>query len=249
MKFKVKKVELKQVQGLRLLFLHEANLQFISNAYHERKWSDLYSFEMEGSLIGYGAICGSERTNRDTIFEFYVLPIYRKLSREIFAEFIRKSRAKYVECQTNDKLIHQMLLEFTTKVETEVILFADHEVTEWKPAGVIVRQRQATDEIFEHKVEPQGDYVVILGDEIVATGGYLTHYNFPYADLYMEVKEPHRLKGYGSYIIQEVKKYCYLAGRVPAARCGIDNVGSRSTLIKAGMKICGYEVKGITSLP
>ncbi|PWU02947.1 MAG: N-acetyltransferase [Bacteroidetes bacterium] len=245
MKFKVKKSDLNQVQALRLLFLHEANLQFIRNAFHERKWSDLYAFEMDGVRVGYGGISGSERSNRDTIFEFYVLPTYRKYSREFFAELIKKSAAKYIECQTNDKLLHNMLLEFATKIETQAILFSDHRTTDLKPENVEVRLRTATDKIFEHKVEPEGDYVILENDEIVATGGFLTHYNFPYADLYMEVKEDHRRKGYGSYIIQEVKKYCYLAGRVPAARCNVDNIGSRSTLLKAGMMICGYKVSAL----
>ena len=50
--------------------------------------------------------------------------------------------------------------------------------------------------------------------------------------------------GYGSYILQEIKKACYHAGRVPAARCQITNKASKSTLIKAGMKICGFMLAG-----
>lgn len=235
---------LQQVQHLRALFLQEGNLQFISNAYHERKWSDLYSVEMEGFQIGYGGISGSERTNRDTIFEFYLIPACRKFAGKFFSELIQISQAKYIECQTNDKLIHNMLNEFAKDINEQAILFSDHKATEWKVPGVEVRPRKTQDYIFEHKHEPQGDYVLIAGGEIVATGGFLTHYNFPFADLYMEVKEEHRQKGYGSFLIQEIKKYCYLMGRVPAARCNIDNIASKSTLLKAGMQVCGYVVKG-----
>ena len=98
--------------------------------------------------------------------------------------------------------------------------------------------------MFEHKAEPVGDYVIELNNEVVATGGFLLHYNMPFADLYMEVKKEHRRKGLGSFVIQEIKKQCYLAGRVPAARTGMDNIASRATLIKAGLTIAGFILLG-----
>ena len=39
--------------------------------------------------------------------------------------------------------------------------------------------------------------------------------------MFMEVKEEHRGKGYGVFVVQELKKQAYLKGRVPAARCNI----------------------------
>lgn len=100
------------------------------------------------------------------------------------------------------------------------------------------------DTIFEHKAEPVGDYVLELNGEVVATGGFLLHYNMPFADLYMEVREDCRKKGFGSFLIQEIKKQCYLAARVPAARTGIENVASKATLLKAGLKISGHMLLG-----
>jgi len=83
-----------------------------------------------------------------------------------------------------------------------------------------------------------------LKGEVVATGGFARHYNMPFADLYMEVREDSRRKGLGSYILQELKKACYLAGRVPVARCNILNQASRAALLKAGLKVCGFMLKG-----
>ena len=60
----------------------------------------------------------------------------------------------------------------------------------------------------------------------------------------MEVREDFRRKGFGSFLIQEIKKRCYLDGRVPAARTGLDNIASRATLIKAGFKVAGFMVFG-----
>ena len=60
----------------------------------------------------------------------------------------------------------------------------------------------------------------------------------------MEVREDMRRKGYASYLLQELKRECYLHGRVPAARCAVENKGSSGALIKAGMEISGYMLTG-----
>ena len=74
---------------------------------------------------------------------------------------------------------------------------------------------------------------------VVATGGALYHYNPPYGDLYMEVREDCRRRGFGSYLIQELKRVCYEGGKKPAARCNDSNTASRRTLQKAGLLPCG----------
>jgi GNAT superfamily N-acetyltransferase len=78
----------------------------------------------------------------------------------------------------------------------------------------------------------------------VATGGALFHYNPPYGDLYMEVSEPYRRRGYGSYLVQELKRICYEIGKVPAARCNVANVASRKTMEKAGLLPCARILQG-----
>src|SRR5271165_6987298 len=40
------------------------------------------------------------------------------------------------------------------------------------------------------------------------------HYNVPYGDIFMAVAEPLRRRGYGGYLIQELKRVCYEMGRV-----------------------------------
>ncbi|MEL7123389.1 MAG: GNAT family N-acetyltransferase [Bacteroidota bacterium] len=80
--------------------------------------------------------------------------------------------------------------------------------------------------------------------QVVADGGYLTHYNPPFVDLFMEVQENHRLKGIGSFLLQEIKKECYRLGKIPAARCSINNEASKATLLKAGFSIAGFVIQG-----
>jgi GNAT superfamily N-acetyltransferase len=128
-------------------------------------------------------------------------------------------------------------------------LFEENAVTQHIVPGAGVRPRRDEDQVFQHSVEPVGQYVLELSGEVVATGGFLLHYNMPFADLYMEVREDCRRRGFGSFLLQEVKKECYLAGRVPAARCNLQNTPSRATLIKAGFRVCGFMLMGKVKPP
>ena len=60
----------------------------------------------------------------------------------------------------------------------------------------------------------------------------------------MEVVPAHRRRGAGTYLVQELIARCYAAGRVPAARCALENAASRATLVKAGMSPCGFMLAG-----
>jgi GNAT superfamily N-acetyltransferase len=241
----ITKVELKEILHLRALFMQESNFQVRYNAVHERGWSDSYLISVDGKKVGYGSVMGIEdRTDRNDIFEFYLTPAYRNYSSVIFKQLIDVSTPRYIECQSNDLILSSMLYEYAHKINSEVVLFKDGPVTEMAIPGITVRKREKSDEVFDHKHEPDGDYVLISDKQVVATGGFLLHYNFPFADLYMEVHEDHRQKGYGSLLIQEIKKACYLSGRVPAARCGITNKASKATLLKGGMAVAGYMLSG-----
>ena len=90
---------------------------------------------------------------------------------------------------------------------------------------------------------PIGEWGLELAGEAVATGGLLFHYNRPYGDIYMEVAAPHRRLGFGSYLVQELKRICYEMGSVPAARCDPTNEGSRLALQRAGMFPCARIVR------
>ena len=61
----------------------------------------------------------------------------------------------------------------------------------------------------------------------------------------MEMAEPLRRRGYGSYLIQELKRVAYEMGKVPAARCNVTNAASRATLQKAGMLPCARVLTGV----
>jgi len=145
---------------------------------------------------------------------------------------------------SNDFLLSSLLYEFAQTIRAEVMCLrmtclpdSPRLVYSFAPGRMTIISSST-------KTEPIGDYVIECNGEVVATGGFLLHYNKPFADLYMEVREDCRGRGIGSFLVQEIKKQCYLAGRVPAARCDIRNTGSRATLIKAGLQVCGFMLMG-----
>lgn len=241
MKLEVIKTALKELRDFRTLFLHECNFQFICNKCHDYGWADTYAFTADDVKIGYGAVWGTNRReDRDAIFEFYVIPPYRKLSDQLFPQFHAITKAIFVECQSNDPFLSAMLYQYARNIRAEAILFQDHFETAHRVPGATFRRRTPEDQMEDD----DSDYVLELNGEIAASGGLMLNYNIPYADIYMQVKEPFRRKGLGSLLVQELKREAYLMGRVPAARCNVTNQISKATLLKAGLQVCGFRLKG-----
>ena len=236
------KTNLQEILPLRNLFLQENNFQIRYNAQHERGWSDSYLITQHGEKIGYGSVSNLDEKN--SVFEFYIIPSFRNLAPPAFLKLVQTSNASFVVCQSNDLLLLSLLFQFGQNINADTVLLEEDFTSSICMDNVIFRKRNDKDIIFEHRAEPVGAYVLEVNNEVVATGGFLLHYNMPFADLYMEVKEDCRRKGLGSFLIQEIKKQCYLAGRVPAARTGLDNIASKATLIKAGFKVAGFMLLG-----
>ncbi|MFD2523626.1 GNAT family N-acetyltransferase [Emticicia soli] len=244
MHFNIIKVTLQEILPYRDLFLHEINRQIRYNACHERGWSDSYLLYANDAVIGYGSVKGQETADRDTIFEFYLLQGYQHLASRIFPYLLAASGAKFIETQSNAMLLTTMLYEYATGIRADAILFEEDQTTCLAVPEVNFRSKEDYESTFGKKVEDGSNYVLELGGEVVASGDFLLHYNKPFADLYMEVSEAHRQKGLGSFLIQELKKVCYQAGRVPAARCSIQNKASKATLLKGGLRVAGCMLIG-----
>ncbi len=237
MELKIEKTGLKNVEHLRNLFLSETKFQFIYNKCHAAGWSDVYLFIMNKVHIGYGSVWGKDnRESRDTIFEFYLTGPNRKHSNRVFPEFLKSSGAIFIESQSNDRLLTHMLFEHAHNINAEAILFEDGFETDQKVDGAIFTKNEFSAEDSQYKLEKEG--------VVVATGGYVWNYNFPYIDLYYEVNESCRKRGFGGLIVQELKKEAYRLNRIPSARCNIRNLPSQRTLIKGGMRVCGYILIG-----
>ncbi len=200
-------------------------------------FGNLFLIRTDGRIAGYGFVMGYRGEPRDMIKEFYVLPACRGRALPMFRRLIETSGARRIEAQTNDVLLTLMLYDCASEIASDRVVFHDALTTGLAVRGAVFRELAEADKerIFEHKVEPAGEWLIEHDGDIVATGGIATHYNPPYGDLHMEVDEPHRRRGYGSYLIQELKRTCYEMGKVPAARCNATNTASRATLQKAGL--------------
>lgn len=237
MEFDIVKVQEADIESHRRLFLAEAKFQFVYNKCHGAGWVDVYLFKLNDIAIGYGSLWGKDkREDRDTICEFFLDNPFRKHARQIFEQFIQASGAGFVECQTNDILLAGMAFESTKNINAEAILFETAFETAFAIDGAQFVKSKNADEWNAYGIQKDG--------EVIATGGFIWNYNFPYIDIYYEVNEEFRRQGYGVLLMQELKKEAYRLNRVPAARCNVNNHGSKALLLKAGMRVCGYIIIG-----
>ena len=250
MKFEAILVPSEETRALRELHRQEMNCQIILDSWHGRGWCDSYLLRLDDRVVGYGLVGGVRGEKKETVTEFSVLPMHRAAALPLFRKFVAQSGARQIEVQTNDILLTLLLYDCATNIQANEVLFHDGLTTSLAAPGVTFRRATGDDRarVFEHKVEPVGDWVLEASGGVVATGGILFHYNVPYGDIYMEVAEPHRRRGFGSFLVQELKRVCYEMGKIPAARCNASNAASRATLQKAGMLPCARLLTGSISV-
>jgi len=237
MQIQVRKAEYEEVEVMRGLYRQEADCQIIHDSALVRRIADPYLILLDGRVAGYGGVWNKYSEGR--VMEFYTLPHLRALALPMFLELLGASQATHIEAQTNMPLMLLMLYDCARNITPENILFCDALDTRLAcPAGEF---RHATPE--DSGVD-SAEWVIEAGGSVVASGGFLCHYNPPYGDIYMNVGETSRRKGFGSYLVQELKRVCYEAGRKPAARCNATNVASRKTLEKAGLLPCARLLVG-----
>ena len=240
-------VPLEAVHPLRELYRQEMNCQIVHDSLPGRGFGNLFLLRLDGRIAGYGFVMGYGNEPKDMIQEFYVVPALRGSALPMFRQLIETSGASRIEAQSNDVLLTLMVYDCATEIMTDRVVFHDALTTNLTIPGAVVREvtEADSDRIFKHHVEGVGEWLVEQDGDIIATGGIALHYNPPYGDIYMEVDERHRRRGYGSYLVQELKRISYEMGRIPAARCNTSNTGSRATLQKAGLFPCARLLSGV----
>lgn len=234
------------IAGWRDMYRGEMACQVIHDAIHTRTgWTDEYLLRHDGTPVGYGsvAVAGPWR-EAHAIYEFYVLPEARQVLFPLFEALLRASRATHIQVQSNDVLGAVMCHAFAGTVTSEAMLFHDRFTTDLRPEGATFRTSQPGEPGDVSASQEPWHGIVEVEGEVAATGGILFHYNLPYGDIYMQVAEPFRRRGIGSFIVQELKRTAYAGGHIPAARCNPGNVASQRTLQRAGFVPCGHILKG-----
>ena len=229
----------------RALFLHELHAQCRYDACHRRGWADAWLLHLDDRPVGYAAVKGLDAlTARDALFEWYVAPPCRDHVIPLATALVAASSVTAVECQTNDPCLFPVAQALAPARRPTTVLFEAPGTPQPRRSTDRHLRLRGDDPSFPHTFEPVGDHVLDIDGDIVGTGGWLTHYNPPFADIYMEVAPAHRRKGYGTRLVAGLIEACWLAGHIPAARCSIDHVASRATLRAAGMREVGQVVVG-----
>jgi len=240
-----------EILPLRTRLRQEMGGQIVHDSIHRREgWASSYLLELDGAAAGFGSVAiGGPWKGSPTVFEFYVLPEHRTRAFALFEALIGAGRPSFLELQSNVPLQTEMALCYGRDVTSEKVVFRDGATTTHRPRGAVVSPVTPPEEVRAALEQRQGggEWVLELDGAKVASGGILFHYNRPYGDVYMEVAEPFRNRGLGTYLVQELKRACYALGAVPCARCNTDNVASRRTLQRAGFVPVGHILIGALS--
>jgi GNAT superfamily N-acetyltransferase len=244
----VRQATLAEISFLRDQYRAEMSCQIIHDSIHTRDgWTREYLVDLAGEPVAYGSVAVSGPwKNTPTLYEFHVVPRYRVRLFECFENLLTACGAHAIETQTNDKLLSLMLYSHCDSIRVESILFEKGQATDHEVSGGLLRRvvQKDAESLEQVKLDSSCAWLLEVRGQPVAAGGVLYHYNKPYGDIYMEVAEPFRRKGYGAFFVQQLKAICRAEGTIPAARCNIANVASRKTLQRAGFVPCGCIVVG-----
>jgi GNAT superfamily N-acetyltransferase len=235
-----------EIKPWRDLYRHEMNCQIIHDSVHARQgWTLEYFLRANEAPAGYGSVAvGGPWKETPALYEFYVLPHYRFRLFDFFEVLLGSSGVTRIETQSNDQILTPMLHTFAREVTSGSILYHDKLLTSLAPPEAAFRVATPADALDVPAEQLPSHGIVEVHGTVAAKGGILFHYNRPYGDIYMEVAEPFRRRGLGSYLVQELKRVCYERGNIPAARCNPQNIASRKTLQKAGFVPCGHILSG-----
>ena len=224
---------------LRERYREEMNCQVVHDSIHRRRgWTATYALNVDGVTAGFGSkAIGGPWTDNPTIFEFYILPEYRCRAFDLFEALVATSGARFLKIQSNNLLQSVMLHTYAREIQSDAIVFQDRLTTSLPSMGTTMHCLMPESQIRHCMQARDGgpEWRLELNGETVATGGILFHYNRPYGDIYMDVPEAHRRRGFGAYIVQELKRAAYELGAIPGARTNAGNIASRKTLQKAGL--------------
>lgn len=227
------------VMALRERYREEMNCQVVHDSIHRRRgWTETYALQVDGVTAGFGSkVIGGPWTDNPTLFEFYILPEYRSRAFDLFEAWVAASGARFLKIQSNNLLQSVMLHTYARDIQSDAIVFQDRVTTALPSMGATMHCVMPESQIRQCMEARDGgpEWRLELNGETVATGGILFHYNRPYGDIYMDVPESYRRRGFGAYIVQELKRVAYQLGAIPGARTNTGNIASRKTLQKAGL--------------
>ena len=222
---------LAEIAPLRDAYRSSATYQIVRDSILPRGLATPWLLSLGDEPIGYAGVWLKHYPGR--ILELVLHPEAHAHARRLVEALSAAANATEIEYQSNAGDSEAILRPLCNEWSTEKLLFADGPDAGPTRDDLLLRPRRDETEW------PHGDWVALQGERVLGGGGFLTHYNPPFADIYMEVVPEARGEGVGRFLVGELRRVCREAGYVPAARCDPDNVGSARALLGGGMVECG----------
>ncbi|MDQ2744443.1 MAG: GNAT family N-acetyltransferase [Chloroflexota bacterium] len=256
-----------QVADLRFLYARELDDVIRYEREIRQGRARIYGVLNGGALIGYGILHG-EGEDRSTVVEFFLLPQNRRHTVPVFDHFTRVTEAVGVQARTTDAGLVLLLHERTHDIVPGNFYFHDAENTHHPVPGIrcraithgdldVIAPIMTTSEGWPFEVPDRETLAVwivsnegwLLEDDegIAGIGAILHGYNAPFASIGMVVMKRARRRGYGTCLIEELKRETYDMGKIPRADCDPWNAASRATLLRAGFLVNARALRGTLS--
>jgi RimJ/RimL family protein N-acetyltransferase len=231
-----------------------------------RGWYDPYLIRADGRPIGYGLLNAYDDIRM--LVEFSILPFYRSEALSIQEHFLRQLATTHISADTRDLFFTLMLYDFCEQIASEDMSFRDEFRTQYNVPGVSLRPATEADssalypilrgpEGHPFEMESEEDvlewirrgvgWLLLAGETIAGVGAIFDDFNPPFAELGMFVPSSFRNRGYGTYILQELKTECHRRGLIPTSRCDVRNLASRRAHLKAGFLPSGRLLDGVVT--
>lgn len=195
--------------------------------------------------------------NDNELLRFYLVERYQARAQELFRWIISTCSIQQAIASTIEPLYFSLCLDLQSSVALHSYLFRDHQRAELVSAlstssfrkasktelDDLVRFYQANTEgpgkwiegFLRERLTREELFVLYERQTLVATGECIpSQQQPPYADLGMVVAQAYRGRGLGSFMLSQLKQYCYETGWKPICSCAADNRASKKAIEKAG---------------
>jgi GNAT superfamily N-acetyltransferase len=256
--------EREEVQRLRELFQREVNDIFLTERGFWWGWYEAHLIRCQGRAIGYGLV--EVETDYRQLMEFYLLPVYRPDARAVQEQVLRQLSVTHMQTDTRREFQTLLFYDFCEQITAHDLFFRDRFSTHCEFPGLTFRRAANGDSAalfpvlhgpggapFEMESEEELRewissglrWLLLDGAAVVGVGALFEDFNRPFAEVGMMVSPPFRRRGYGTFILQELKKECYRIGLTPASRCAWDNEASRRSHDRSGFLLSGRQLLGV----
>ncbi len=192
--------------------------------------------------------------NSAVILEFYLEPSHWVFGQTILRQFVLHAGIKRALIKSFDTLFFSSAIDEHTRVSTMGLLSRDYIRRELpKTPDTQLHLRQATlgdlervravDQRVFTRPERLRQVIQEGHMSLFEQAGVLVGFGIirpvipgrPAVDLGIAIDSPHRLRGFGVYMLQQMMDYSVSQGWLPVAGCALENVASRSMAERAGL--------------